>query len=232
MKSFLSLTLLLILPLQVTGQDMSNFFFSAGRSYSNLEKLYAFTPLIEGQEGSEFHPGDQRTTFGFGSRVGGWQSRIGFYIEFSSAKNEQAIVSTQLRESLFELDYSRGLVKFGGKSLGVLAPSLGVGLGRSYYDLQQANSVEWEEVLVNPGSSTTLKKTSLVLDLALVLDYVLRIEDFTDEYGFGFIVKGGYRVAPLDRGWKRVLDGFDSDDIGGVPDFTTFGPYWNISIGF
>ena len=234
MKIFASIAYLLAIPLSLSAQDLSSFYFSFGKTYSDLGKLNAASPtLVEGQEGAPFNPDSERWTIGFGSRVGNWKNRLGFYWEGSSNKNEQNAISTQLREGLFLMDYSRGLFQVGKERRTIVGPAVGLGFENSKYILRVSEpSYEWDDILNFPGRSTTLSRTSLLLDLSLLVDFVIKAESVTEEYGFGIVLKGGYRLAPWSSKWKTDLEGFDSNEISGAPDFTLLGPYMNVSVAF
>lgn len=109
-----------------------------------------------------------------------------------------------------------------------LFPSLGIGGGGMSLKIAERSSPSFDDVLGDPGRSSTLTTGMLLVDASLGLNY--RFVTGSDDgraHGILLGVEGGYTYSPWDSGWD--LDGVN--DVAGGPELRIEGFHVRVSIG-
>jgi hypothetical protein len=109
-----------------------------------------------------------------------------------------------------------------------LYPLLGIGGGGMGLKIIERDAPTFDEVLADPGRSSSLDTGMFLLDVSLAANYRIDMREGDDGPG-GFLlgVHVGYTFAPGDTSWK--LDGINS--VAGGPTLQIEGPYVRVSIG-
>lgn len=122
--------------------------------------------------------------------------------------------------------FNFGYIVYSSKRLSVY-PLLGLGGGGMSLEIIEREPISFDEVLDNPKRSAELSICGFLLNLALGIDYLLKLGG--DEKGEGGLVFGlriGYTLTPIKGSWE--MDGID---ISGGPEIGITGPYIRLMIG-
>ncbi len=123
--------------------------------------------------------------------------------------------------------FKLGYIVYSAKRLSFY-PFLGLGGGGISLEIvKRETAPSFDDVLDNPKRSTKLSTGSFLLNLALGIDYLLKLGG--NEEGEGGLVFGlhiGYTFAPIKGNWE--MDGID---ISGGPEIGITGPYIRLMIG-
>jgi len=106
-------------------------------------------------------------------------------------------------------------------------PFLGLGGGGISVKIAEREAPSFDEVLDNPKRSANLSSGGFLLNLALGVDYLLKLaEDENGEGGLVFGLRMGYTFTPIKGDWQ--MDGID---VSGGPEVGITGPYIRFMIG-
>ena len=107
-------------------------------------------------------------------------------------------------------------------------PLLGLGGGAMTLTLsEKAAAYSFDDVLTDPRRGTTLTAGGFLINLALGMDYYLKLgENAEGNGGFLFGVRAGYILAPSKSGWAM----FDNE-LSGAPEISMTGPFVRIIFG-
>ncbi len=113
-------------------------------------------------------------------------------------------------------------------------PTVGIGGGSISVNIRERSVPLFDDILTDPGRSSSLSAGMFLLDLGVAAEYRARIEDDEedeDDEGAGglvFGIQGGYTFAPGSPSW--TLD--DINRVAGGPELLLQGLYVRASIGF
>jgi hypothetical protein len=105
-----------------------------------------------------------------------------------------------------------------------LYPLLGIGGGGTTLLIRERATVSFDDVLRDPGRSSSLTKGALLVGGAVGGDWFLPFGSARGGLILGF--RAGYTYAPLDAEWRM-----DGTDVAGGPSAELTGPYVRFSIG-
>ena len=120
-----------------------------------------------------------------------------------------------------------GYIIFSKKGLSVY-PLLGLGGGSMKLTLSEKGaSYSFDDVLTDPKRGATLTAGGFLINLALGLDYYLKLGENEEGHG-GFLLglRAGYTLAPSKGGW-----GMNDVELSGSPEIAMTGPFVRIILG-
>ena len=123
--------------------------------------------------------------------------------------------------------FNLGYIGYSTKYLRVY-PLLGLGFGGMNLKIaEKVTSLSFDDVLDNPERRVELSTGGFLLNLAIGIDYLIKMEE-EEEGRAGFVlgVRAGYTLSPFKSGCHM-----DEIEISGAPEMGMTGPYIRVMIG-
>jgi hypothetical protein len=128
---------------------------------------------------------------------------------------------------IFQGFASVGYIVFAKKGFSVY-PLIGLGGGSMTLTFSEKEATySFDDVLIDPRRGTTLTAGGFLINLALGVDYYLKMGENKEGHGgFLFGVRAGYTLAPSKAGW-----GMFDNELTGAPEISMTGPFVRIIFG-